>query len=260
MMAPHLLIKTDEPNAAKPDEAHSNDALGLQSRTATVLQANTWIIVPLYNEAQVVRETLGHLLPIKGRIVVVDDGSTDDGAAALAGLDIVLIRHPFNLGQGAALSTGIKFALSRGAQYVATFDADDQYLAADLVKMQDYLIQHDLDVVTGSRFLGCTIGIPRLRKLLVRSSRWLTSALYGIRPTDTQNGVRMMNQHAASKMQFAQNRMAHAMEVYDLIVRYSLRHAEFPNTMIYTDYSRSKGQGNISGSLNILWDLLLARL
>ena len=224
------------------------------------LRRNTWIVVPLYNEAPVVRATIETLLPFGGRIVVIDDGSTDDGAVQLEGLDVTLVRHPFNLGQGAALCTGFQYALSRGADYVATFDADGQYLASDLVAMQDHLVEHDLEIVTGSRFLGRTVGMPPLRRLLVQSSRWLARALYGVRLTDTQNGVRMMNRRAASKMLFTQNRMAHAMEAHARVARYGLRHAEYPNAMIYTEYSTSKGQGNILGSLNILWDLLLAAL
>jgi polyprenyl-phospho-N-acetylgalactosaminyl synthase len=224
------------------------------------MRPNTWIVVPLYNEAGVVRETVEKLLLLGGRIVVVDDGSTDGDTEAIDGLDVVLLRHPFNLGQGAALCTGFKYALSQGSEYVATFDSDGQYLATDLVGMQDYLVENDLEIVTGSRFLGRTVGMPELRRLLVRASRWLARVLYGIRLTDTQNGVRMMNRRAASMMLFTQNRMAHAMEAHARVARYRLRHAEYPNTMIYTEYSRSKGQGNIVGSLRILCDLFMPTL
>ena len=280
-----------------------------------MLRANTWIVVPLYNEAPVVRATIEKLLPIAGNIVVVDDGSTDGGVETLEGLHcpstsprpspvfstssqqakgeggwrgqetghiagaengtvpfssqgtgkadspcVTLVRHPFNLGQGAALSTGFQYALAQGADFVATFDADGQYLADDLVAMQSYLVEHDLDIVTGSRFLGRTVGMPVLRRLLVRSSRWLAWAAYGVRLTDTQNGVRIMTRHAASKLLFNQNRMAHAMEAHARVARYRLRHSEYPNTMIYTEYSRSKGQGNVLGSLRILYDLFMPKL
>src|SRR5258708_2242052 len=142
------------------------------------MRPNTWIVVPLFNEAPVARETINGLLPIGGRIVVVDDGSTDGGPETIAGLDLVLIRHPFNLGQGAALCTGFKFALAHGAEFIATFDSDGQYLASDLVAMQDCLVDNHLDIVTGSRFLGKTVGMPRLRRLIVGSSRWLARTLY----------------------------------------------------------------------------------
>ena len=185
------------------------------------------------------------------------------------------------MGQGAALSTGFQFALAQGAEFVATFDSDGQYLPDDLVAMQGYLVgtspsprpsrrwgegeeadgtrsvpATQFDIVTGSRFLGHTVGMPLSRRLLVRSSRWLAWALYGMRLTDTQNGVRVMNR-AAEKMLFTQNRMAHAMEAHARVAQYHLRHSEYPNTMIYTGYSRSKGQGNIRGSLRILSDLFM---
>jgi glycosyltransferase involved in cell wall biosynthesis len=200
------------------------------------------------------------LLPVGGRIVVVDDGSTDGGAETLDCGNVTMIRHPFNLGQGAALRTGFEYALLHGADYVATFDSDGQYLPSDLPWMQEHLIENDLDIVTGSRFLGRTVDMPMLRRLLVRSSRWLARAIYGVRLTDTQNGVRMMNRRAAEKLLFTQNRMAHAMEAHARVVRFKLRHAEYPNTMVYTQYSRSKGQGNIRGSLRILYDLFMPML
>ena len=177
--------------------------------------------------------------------MIVDDGSTDGGPELFAGLDVnppspqpspvkgegecrsqeashstgdsprvTLIQHPFNLGQGAALSTGFQYALSLGAEFLATFDSDGQYLPEDLEAMQSFLVDHELDIVTGSRFLGRTVGMPLSRKMLVRSSRWLAWALYGLRLTDTQNGVRLMNRCAAEKMLFTQNRMAHAMEAH----------------------------------------------
>ena len=131
-----------------------------------MLRANTWIVVPLYNEAPVVRATIERLLPIGGNIVIVDDGSTDGGPELFAGLDVnppspqpspvkgegecrsqeashstgdsprvTLIQHPFNLGQGAALSTGFQYALSLGAEFLATFDSDGQYLPEDLASV-----------------------------------------------------------------------------------------------------------------------------
>ena len=89
--------------------------------------ADTWLIVPLYNEAPVVRDVVRQARETFSNIVCVDDGSHDQSVAeAIAGGAIV--KHPINLGQGAALQTGITYALRPPhAQYFVTFDADGQH-------------------------------------------------------------------------------------------------------------------------------------
>lgn len=86
-----------------------------------------WIVIPAYRESEVMGGVVEQLRGICSNIVVVDDGSKDEtGSAALAGGAIVL-THIVNLGQGAALQTGIEFALQQGAEYIFTFDADGQH-------------------------------------------------------------------------------------------------------------------------------------
>ena len=84
----------------------------------------TWIVVPAFNESEVLREVLQPLLREGYRVVVVDDGSSDGGLETLGDLPLHSCRHVINLGQGAALQTGIDYALKMGASFVITFDAD----------------------------------------------------------------------------------------------------------------------------------------
>jgi len=127
--------------------------------------ADVWIVVPAYQEAGAIEATLRGLFAYLPNVVVVDDGSSDATAkiARLAGVDVV--RHAVNLGQGAALATGIEYALRRGADYVCTFDADGQHDPATIDFMYARLVEGGADVALGSRFLGSTIGMSRLRRL-----------------------------------------------------------------------------------------------
>jgi Glycosyl transferase family 2 len=88
----------------------------------------TWIVVPAYNEETVIAGVFADLQSLIHQVVVIDDGSDDATAnvAVAAGGRIVVLKHPINLGQGAAVQTGITFALSRGAKFIVTFDADAQ--------------------------------------------------------------------------------------------------------------------------------------
>src|SRR5262245_57904066 len=99
--------------------------------------AETWIIVPAYNEERAIGRVIRDLQSMNWRIAVVDDGSTDTTAAVVTGADgrAVLVRHPINLGQGAALQTGIDFALAMGAEFIVTFDADGQHRPDDIARL-----------------------------------------------------------------------------------------------------------------------------
>ena len=86
---------------------------------------DTWLVIPLYNEATVVREVVSRAREIFPYIVAVDDGSKDDSAREAAAAGAIVVRHPINLGQGAALQTGFSYVLEQtNADYVVTFDAE----------------------------------------------------------------------------------------------------------------------------------------
>ncbi len=129
---------------------------------------------------------------------------------------VTVLRHPINLGQGAALQTGISYALRHGARYVATFDGDGQH-PRDLVRMLEKLKEISADIVLGSRFLGEAPGIPLRRKLFLRAAVLFTNVTTGTRLTDTHNGLRLMTADAARRFRITQNGMAHASEFIEQI-------------------------------------------
>src|SRR5258708_5146103 len=124
--------------------------------------SDLWIVVPAYNEGKRIGETLRPLTERGYRnIVVVDDGSRDNTGDAAMKAGAWVARHIINCGQGAALQTGIDFALRRGASVIVTFDADGQHDADEIPSVIAPVIKGDADVALGSRFLGKTIDIPK---------------------------------------------------------------------------------------------------
>ncbi|WP_204366234.1 glycosyltransferase family 2 protein [Afipia sp. OHSU_II-C1] len=168
-------------------------------------------------------------------------------------------RHPVNLGQGAALQTGIDYALSRGADHIVTFDADGQHRPIDAADMVKILDSGRFDVVLASRFLGHTVGMQLSKRLLLKLATLYTRVTTGLEISDTHNGLRVFSANAARKIRIRQNRMAHASEILELISKLGLRYTEAPCTIIYTDYSMAKGQRMV-GAVSILKDLLVRRM
>jgi polyprenyl-phospho-N-acetylgalactosaminyl synthase len=219
----------------------------------------TWVVIAAYNEASVIGRVVADVKRAGYHVVVVDDGSRDGTGAAASAAGGVLIRHPINLGQGAALQSGITFALAEGADVIVTFDADGQHRVRDIAVLVDALATSNAHFVLGSRFLGQTLHQPLSRRLLLKAATSFTRLTTGLRVTDTHNGLRAMTRAGASRIDLHQNRMAHASEILHQIAESGLRYVEAPVTIEYNAYSLEKGQ-RLGDALMILVDLFARRL
>ena len=221
--------------------------------------ADVWVVIAAYNEARAIGLVLAGLAGLPYRVLVVDDGSTD-GTAHIAGhAGVEVLSHPINLGQGAALQTGIDYALLRGASHVVTFDADGQHRPEDIAALLTALAANDADFALGSRFRGGAIDLPALRRLMLRAATWFTRRTTGLDITDVHNGLRAMTRRGAGRLRLRQNRMAHASEILHQIAASGLRYVEAPVTIQYSRYSLAKGQ-RASEFVVILLDLFAQRL
>jgi glycosyltransferase involved in cell wall biosynthesis len=219
--------------------------------------AGTWIVIPLFNEGPVIEKVVRDVLEVFEHVVCVDDGSTDDSAERAAAGGAIVVRHPINLGAGAAIRTGLDYALlSPHTRYCVTFDADGQHQVGDALSMVEQLAATDLDILIGSRFLDGRTKPGTIKKIVLRTAVLFERLSTGVRLTDAHNGLRAMNRRAAELIEIHQNRMAHATEMVAEISRHDLSYAEYPVHILYTDYSRSKGQ-SVWNSVNILSDLFV---
>jgi polyprenyl-phospho-N-acetylgalactosaminyl synthase len=222
--------------------------------------STVFIIIPAYNENVVLRAVIEELLTLEMNIIVIDDGSTEQLYSLLNQLPVYVLRHRINLGQGAAIQTGIEFALSKKADIIVTFDADGQHTAGDIEKMVNTISESSADIVFGSRFMkGAKHNMPATRRFLLQTARYLDYFFTGILLTDAHNGLRAMNRKAASLMKLKENRMAHATELVLKVKKNKLSYTEMPVTIRYTEYSLAKGQTAKNG-FRILLDLLLNKL
>ncbi len=218
-----------------------------------------WVVIPAYNEASVIARVIADVRRHECPVVVVDDASTDATATVAERAGAMVVRHPVNLGQGAALQTGLEMALEGGADIIVTFDADGQHRATDIDRLVDALARHGADYALGSRFLGHTINLPPSRRLLLKAAAWFTRLTSGLTLTDTHNGLRAMTRRGASAIRLRQNRMAHASEILSQIAASGLPYVEVPVTIEYSAYSLAKGQ-KLGDALAILIDLSAGRL
>ncbi|WP_449407909.1 glycosyltransferase family 2 protein [Microbacterium maritypicum] len=218
---------------------------------------HTWIVVPLYNEATVIAGVIEGLLPSFPHVVCIDDGSTDGSAEAARRAGAIVIEHPINLGQGAALQTGIDYAVSRPeCEYIVTFDADGQHRVEDARDMVAAARAAGAAIVFGSRFLDDRTKPGWIKRVILKTAVWVTNLTTSIKLTDAHNGLRVIRRDAAAQVQLKQDRMAHATEIVLQLGHTGLPWIEHPVELLYTDYSKSKGQ-SVLNSVNILVDLVV---
>lgn len=221
--------------------------------------SDLWIVVPAYNEGNRIANTLRPLLDHGYRnVVVVDDGSRDNTREAALGTGAWVARHVINCGQGAALQTGIDFALQRGAKFIVTFDADGQHNFEEIPSVVAPVVNGEADITLGSRFLGKTIDMPKMRKWVLKAGIVFTRVVSRIRVTDVHNGFRAFSRSAAERIRITQNRMAHASEILDQIRMAGLRFKEVPVTVRYSAETMAKGQSSWN-AVRIAVQLLLGR-
>jgi glycosyltransferase involved in cell wall biosynthesis len=219
---------------------------------------DVWIVVPAYNEASVIGDVVADIRSVFDHVVLVDDGSKDNtGDIALrAGAHVV--PHPVNLGQGAAIQTGVEYARSQpGAAVFATFDADGQHRLKDVVRMIDRLSTDDVDMVVGTRFAEPSASKPPLlKRIILRVAAFVSPSSRRLGLTDAHNGLRVFNKTVADRLNITMSGMSHASEFIALAVENGWRVEEEPVEILYTEYSKSKGQPLLNG-VNIVFDGLL---
>ncbi|MFZ9387411.1 MAG: glycosyltransferase family 2 protein [Chitinophagaceae bacterium] len=220
---------------------------------------SVFVVIPAFNEEPVIRTVLLELVPLHYSLVIVDDGSDTELKKHLQEYPVSVLRHSVNLGQGAALQTGIEYALSRQAKFIVTYDADGQHLASDIERMLEPLLLGETDITLGSRFMSETNRVPAGRKWLLHAGRYFNYFFTGLMLTDAHNGLRAMTAGAASKIRLRQSGMAHATEILSEIKKHKLRYREIPVTIRYTDYSKQKGQ-KVWSSFRIFFDILLNKI
>ncbi len=229
----------------------------MQRNKATKKQdTKTFCLIPAYNEEKTIVKVINQVKPLVDKVVVIDDGSTDNTFQLAKAQDITVLHHIINRGQGAALQTGAEYALSQGAQIIVHFDADGQFLANEIKEVVRPIAEGDCDVVFGSRFLEKKSHIPWFKKnIILPLARIINRLFLGVILTDPQSGFRALSKRAARKIKIEQSRMAHCSEILAKVFDNNLKVKEVPVTVIYHSFGQ-----RFSGGIKILKELIISRL
>ncbi|MFA6918699.1 MAG: glycosyltransferase family 2 protein [Patescibacteria group bacterium] len=216
------------------------------------------VIIPAKDEAVKIGEVVREVKAQNFDVAVIDDGSQDDTALIARNSGAQVLKHIINRGQGASVKTGIKFGLENGYEVMVFFDADGQMKASEINNVLEPVLSGSCEVALGSRNLGVAIDMPVPTRIMKKLALIFTLVTSGLKLTDTHNGFQAWNAGALRQLNLVQDRYAYASELLHEISRLKLKYREVPVTIVYTEYSKKKGQ-SIFNAFNIIWDLIFKK-
>jgi glycosyltransferase involved in cell wall biosynthesis len=162
-------------------------------------------IIPAFNEDRFIGSVVLMARKHVDAVVVIDDGSADSTAVVAEAAGALVLRHSANQGKGAALNTGFQKAREMGASECVILDGDGQHSAEDIPRLVQPILNHEADMVLGSRFLGESNRAPFYRKVGQVALTLLTNLSSGVRSTDTLSGYRAFSRHALESVVFQES-------------------------------------------------------
>jgi hypothetical protein len=156
--------------------------------------AEALVVVPAYDEQESVGDVVRRARSVGLAVVVVDDGSSDATAQVAAEAGAVVLQLPTNLGVGAALRTGFRFALREGHTRVVQCDGDGQHAPEEISRLLEEHRSRNVDLLIGSRFLtGEAARPPVVRRFAMRLLARSASRAVGVPITDATSGFRVIS-------------------------------------------------------------------
>tara|TARA_B100000767_G_C19750735_1_gene530667 strand:+ start:905 stop:1585 length:681 start_codon:yes stop_codon:yes gene_type:complete len=220
---------------------------------------NIYILIPVFNEEKKIKNVVTEVSKVFKNVVVVNDGSSDATQEILEKLNVTILKHSINLGQGAAISTGFKYIQNlKNAEAVITFDADGQHSIEDAKAFANEILLCDEEIIFGSRFIKNKENIPFIKMIALSIVVIFTNRLSRINLTDAHNGLKAIKKDSLKKIDITIDGFGFESELIHQASRKEITYKEMPTNTIYTSYSKNKGQKLINGLL-ILEDLFKSR-
>jgi len=196
--------------------------------------------IPAFNEEKNIAAIIVRLKKKYDHVIVCDDGSSDMTQDIASSLGALVVKHPTNLGYGAAIKTIFNEARKIDGDVLVTFDADGQHKISEIDSVLEPISENKADIVIGSRFLGNTKDLPKYRKIGIKTITSLTNTLTGSNITDAQSGFRAYSKKVLNEISPTESGMGISTEILIKSSKKQMRISEVPITISYEDNTPSQ--------------------
>ena len=196
--------------------------------------------IPAFNEEKNIGAIVAKLKKKYDQVIVCDDGSSDMTQIIASSLGAIVVKHPKNLGYGAAIKTIFNEAKKIDGDVLVTFDADGQHQISEIDSVLKPLSENKADIVIGSRFLGSTKDLPKYRKIGIKAITSLTNTVTGSNLSDTQSGFRAYSKKVLNEIFPTESGMGISTEILIKSLKKQMTILEVPITISYDNNSHSQ--------------------
>jgi glycosyltransferase involved in cell wall biosynthesis len=211
--------------------------------------------IPAYNEGRTIKKTVLKVLKFVDKVIVCDDGSKDNTILEAESSGAYVIKHPKNLGKGAAIRSLFEFAKSSNVDIVVTIDADGQFLPEEIPKLTKLIVEEESDIVIGYRFDDAT-EMPKYRKFGNKMLDKITNFASDLPFKDTQSGFRAYSKNAIEQIQFNTNSFGADSEILIDAVKKNMKILEEKVTVLYNTGERTSTKNPISHTSEVIGVLI----
>lgn len=218
-------------------------------------------VIPAYNEERFIGSVVLKARKYSQKVIVIDDGSSDDTTQVARDAGALVISHPFNRGKGAALNTAFRVMGNHQLDVIVILDGDGQHLPEELARVVEPVLKGEADIVVGSRYINRISRVPRHRIIGHWVFKWITLAASGVFVSDSQSGFRAFSRKALESILldsngFSSNGFSVESEMQFIARENHLRLVEVPITIRYEDPPKrsvmAHGLFVLNGILNLV--------
>jgi len=191
------------------------------------------VCIPAFNEEKTIGEVVEKSLQYADKVIVCNDGSTDNTEEKAKEKGATIINHKKNLGYGAAIISLFEEARKQNAEIMITLDGDGQHNPDQIPILVDTLTEHTVDVVIGTRFLDKKSSSPGYRRTGIKIITSATNFGTDFKVSDAQSGFRVYSKNAIDAIHPTEEGMAVSTEILLKASNKGLSVAEVPISVSY---------------------------
>jgi len=215
-------------------------------------------VIPCLNEGQFISDIVTRALKYADRVIVIDDGSTDNTAEAAEKAGAKVIKHGVRRGAGAATRSAFEAAKEYEADILVTLDGDGQHNPDEITQVLAPILNGEADLVIGSRFLQRDlIKAPRYRKFGIDVITWLYNFGSKVKVSDSQSCFRAHSRRLIEAVEITEDGFGFSVQVLIQARRKNFVIREVPVSCIYHLHGSSLNP--VAHGLGVAWGVIKLR-